>query len=121
MLKDDGYYATLVIDKLRGGKFITAFAKTAKAVWPHVYITADVNSWESTVASTYVVVAGNKPLDLEKLRQVDGQGMDKRPVTGVMPLEMMERWLAESDAPILTDDYAPVDNLVAPIFSERGF
>ena len=30
-------------------------------------------------------------------------------------------WLDEANAPILTDDYAPVDNLIAPVFAERGF
>jgi hypothetical protein len=33
----------------------------------------------------------------------------------------MQQWLAESQAPVLTDDYAPVDNLIAPIFADRGF
>jgi hypothetical protein len=38
-----------------------------------------------------------------------------------MPRDEMQQWLAEARAPVLTDDYAPVDNLIAPIFAERGF
>jgi hypothetical protein len=38
-----------------------------------------------------------------------------------MPGDLMHQWLDDSHAPILTDDYAPVDNLIAPIFAERGF
>ena len=39
----------------------------------------------------------------------------------IMPAELMRQWLDDAHAPVLTDDYAPVDNLIAPIFAERGF
>jgi hypothetical protein len=39
----------------------------------------------------------------------------------VMPKEIMDEWLRTTPAPILTDDYAPADNLVAPLFVERSF
>jgi hypothetical protein len=42
-------------------------------------------------------------------------------VTHIMPGDLMHDWLDEAHAPILTDDYAPVDNLIAPVFAERGF
>jgi hypothetical protein len=42
-------------------------------------------------------------------------------VTHIMPGELMRQWLDDARAPVLTDDYAPVDNLIAPIFAERGF
>jgi hypothetical protein len=38
-----------------------------------------------------------------------------------MPRDLFRQWLADAHAPVLTDDYAPVDNLIAPIFAERGF
>jgi spermidine synthase len=121
VLKDDGYYLALVIDKLQGGKFISAYSETVKRVWPYVYVLADGSTWDSPNASTYVVAAGNHPLDFERLRQVRGQGAGGRVVTTAMPAELMERWLSEAHAPVLTDDYAPVDNLIAPIFADRGF
>lgn len=121
LLKPDGYYLTLVIDKLRGGKFITAYVETVRQVWPYVYVLADGNPWDSTAASTYVVAAGSTPLDLERLKQVRGRGIGGRVVTGVMPTGVMDQWLRDARAPVLTDDYAPVDNLIAPIFAERGF
>lgn len=121
LLKDDGYYLVLVIDRLRGGKFITAYAETVRSVWPHVQVLSDGGSWEGTAASTYVVAAGQQPLDLARLRQARGFGPGGRRVTSIMPADTMERWLADARAPVLTDDYAPVDNLIAPIFAERGF
>jgi hypothetical protein len=42
-------------------------------------------------------------------------------VTHIMPGDLMHQWLDDAQAPVLTDDYAPVDNLIAPVFAERGF
>lgn len=121
VLKDDGYYVTLVIDKMQGGKFITAYTRTVQQVWPYVAVVGDNENWTGTAASTWVVVAGNQPIDLNRLSQVRGQGPEGRTVTKVMPQDLMQRWLEAANPPILTDDYAPVDNLIAPIFAERGF
>src|SRR3712207_7611286 len=41
MLKDDGIYIALVIDKLRGGQFMPSYVRTIQTVFPHVYIMAD--------------------------------------------------------------------------------
>jgi spermidine synthase len=121
LLKDDGYYLALVIDKLQGGRFIPAYTETVRTVWPYAAILADTEGWLSSSASTYVVAAGNQPIDEARLSQIRGMGIDDRVVTRVMPPFAIEQWLAQSNAPVLTDDYAPVDNLIAPIFAERGF
>ncbi len=121
LLKPDGYYLALVIDKLRGGKFMPAYTETVRTVWPSVEVLADAEHWDSTAPSTYVVAAGNQPLDRARLAQARGQGTSGRVVTQVMPREQMDAWLAAAQAPVLSDDYAPVDNLIAPVFAERGF
>ena len=121
LLKDDGYYLALVIDKLRGGKFIPAYTETVRTVWPEVAVLAEGEPWGSNAASTYVVAAGTQPIDMARLQRVKGQGSVGQVVTHSMPRNDMEQWLAEARAPVLTDDYAPVDNLIAPIFAERGF
>ncbi|MFN8522469.1 MAG: fused MFS/spermidine synthase [Chloroflexota bacterium] len=125
MLKDDGMYLVLVIDRLRGGQFIPAFVKTMQQVFPHVYVTADGNPWNSPFPNTYVVASSPTQIDFEKLKTLKGQGTNGQSVTGVMPKADFDAWLAESErlgrAVILTDDFAPADNLVAPLFVERGF
>jgi hypothetical protein len=37
----------------------------------------------------------------------------------VMPEERLQQYLQERYAIVLSDDYVPVDNLIAPIFEER--
>jgi spermidine synthase len=121
LLKDDGFYLALVIDKLRGGKFIPAYTDTVLQVWPAVQVLSDTGPWESPAPSTYVVAAGNYAVAPDRLATVHGQGTNSGVVTKIMPGDMMHQWLDDAQAPILTDDYAPVDNLIAPVFAERGF
>ncbi len=121
LLKPDGYYLALVIDKLRGGQFIPAYTETVRTVWPYSALLADGSYWDSSAPSTYVVAAGAQPLDFDRLATVRGAGPRGERITQAMPQDSMQQWLAEARAPVLTDDYAPADNLIAPIFAERGF
>jgi hypothetical protein len=121
LLKPDGYYLALVIDKLRGGKFMPAYTRTVVDVWPAAQVLSDSEPWQSSSPSTYVVAVGNAPINPDVLAQATGQGVGGRVVTHIMPADLMNQWLTEANAPLLTDDYAPVDNLIAPVFAERGF
>ena len=121
LLKDDGLYLALVIDKLRGGHFMPAYTATVLQVWPAVQVLSDTEPWQSSAPSTYVVLAGNQAVDPGRWVGVHGQGPGGQIVTHVMPGQLMHDWLDAAQAPVLTDDYAPVDNLIAPIFAERGF
>ena len=121
LLKPDGFYLALVIDKLRGGKFMPAYTDTVLRVWPAVQVLSDAEPWQSSAPSTYVVAAGNEAVAPDRLARVRGQGANGAVVTHIMPGDLMHDWLDEAHAPILTDDYAPVDNLIAPVFAERGF
>src|SRR5579859_349108 len=121
LLKDDGFYLALVIDKLRVGKFMPAYTDTVLQVWPAVQVLADSDPWQSSAPSTYVVAAGNHAVDPARLSTVHGQSPTGSPVTHIMPGDLMHQWLDDARAPVLTDDYAPVDNMIAPVFAERGF
>ena len=90
-------------------------------MFPYVYILADGQPWNSSFANTFVVAASATPIDFERLKTIRGQGPGGRSIIGVFPEAEMEEWLRTSQAVILTDDYAPADNLVAPLFVERGF
>jgi len=122
LLKDDGIYIALVIDKLRGGQFMPSYVRTIQTVFPYIYILNDSNlMWNSTSPNTYLVAASATPIDLNRLKGVRGQGINGATITNAMPADQMEKWLEESPSVILTDDYAPADNLVAPLFVERSF
>jgi spermidine synthase len=121
VLKPGGFYLALVIDKMNGGRFIPAYTDTVSQVWPAVQVLADNDTFSTSAASTFVVTAGDEPIAPSALSSVHGQGPGGSVTTHIMNGEQMHQWLDYAHAPVLTDDYAPVDNLIAPIFAERGF
>jgi spermidine synthase len=120
-LKPGGLYLALVIDRMVGGKFIPAYTNTVLQVWPAVQVMADSDTFTTSAASTFVVAAGDEPVAPPRLAAVRGQAPNGAITTHIMDGGLMHRWLDDARAPVLTDDYAPVDNLIAPIFAERGF
>ena len=74
VLNDDGFYLVNVIDKLNGGLFIPSFVRTLKAVFPHVYVMSAGTPWLSQMSfpNTFIVVGTATPLDLDRLKQVEG-------------------------------------------------
>ncbi len=122
MLKDDGLYLALVIDKLHTGKFIPAYTRTIAEVFPYVYVLNEAPSWTSDAPNTWVVAASASPIDMNRLNAITtGQGTNGGPLVKVMPQDVMQDWLRTSESVVLTDDYSPADNLVAPLFVDRSF
>jgi spermidine synthase len=119
LLTDDGYYLTLVIDKLRGGLFIPSYTRTLQLVFPNVYMTADGPLFESSAPNTYVVAGAMKPLDMQRFNAIKGLGSGGRVNTAIMPSADLDQYLRTAGGVYLTDDYVPADNLIAPIFAER--
>ena len=122
ILNDDGFYLINVIDKFRGGQFLPSFVRTMRRVFPNVYIMSAGTPWTTWASSpnTYVVVGTATPIDTERLRQVRAQGFNGNLITNIMPADMVDEWLETAPGVLLTDDFAPADNLVAPLFAERG-
>jgi spermidine synthase len=120
LLKPEGLYLALVIDRMRGGRFMASVVWTLQEVFPHVYVLSDVAGTLAPRAKTYVVAASAAPLELDRLRAIPWQGPDGETRVGVLPPAAMEEWLREANPVVLTDDYAPADNLMAAVFLERG-
>jgi hypothetical protein len=69
--------------------------------------------------STCVVVASSQRLDMNDfIKAVKGKD-GKEMTSHAMPQDRLQQYLKERYCVILTDDYVPVDNLIAPIFEER--
>lgn len=118
-LKPDGVYAVNVIDNFAKGSFLKAFAYTLRQVFPYVYITAENEVWDWGGTSTYVIIAASQPLDIERFFEAQ-RAAGIYPTTHFLPADRLAAYLQENPI-LLTDDYAPVDNMIAPLFVERGF
>jgi spermidine synthase len=121
LLKPDGLYLVDVIDSFKKGLFIPAYIRTLEEVFGKkrvnvVIADTDVNDMG---ISTYVVVASSKVLEQEDLVEDMKREGDTEVIALFYPQSFLQRYLKDHDPVILTDDYVPVDNLLAPIFEER--
>ena len=119
-LTPSGFYLANIIDKMQGGRFIPSIVRTLKTVFPNVYVMSEYDSFNSSAQNTYVVAASMTPLDEQRLRAAKGQGFGAQSVSKIMAAPDMDSWLSKADPVLLTDDYVPADNLLAPLFLERN-
>ena len=117
-LKPDGIYLANVIDKLEGGEFLKAYANSLQRVFPHVYVLARTDAVLPFDRNTYVLMASRQPLDRNRLDAVTSSDVSERTVP--MRDAQLEAYLRSGRALVLTDDFAPVDQLLANLFVERG-
>ena len=76
------------------------------------------SDYDKIGVSTCVVVASPQRLNMDDfVRKVKGKRGEM--TSHVMPQDQLQEFLKERYSVILTDDYVPVDNLIAPIFEER--
>jgi hypothetical protein len=104
--------------------FLGTWVETARKTFKHVYIfgTADVPG--GGYRETFVVVVSNVPLDIDDLGGRDDDprffASDKLFEPRPFAKEHVDRIAKLARGIILTDDYAPVDNLLAPVAETRG-
>ena len=112
MLRDDGLHMANIIDVGIHGHFLRAFVQTLRKVFPYVEVIPSSLSWASTFRTTFVIVASRQPLDLTYLKD------DLKPLSQ----DELNAYLAVEEPLILTDDFVPVDHLLAPVYvdSERS-
>ena len=119
-LKPDGILMANVIDDYGRGEFLRASLRTISQVFEHVYLTALGELWKTGGPGTYVVVASAVPIDIDAFMRFDGPRTTPEKASSVMPSEELRRYLDAGRRIVLTDDHAPVDNLIAPLFDVRA-
>ncbi|OJF10634.1 fused MFS/spermidine synthase, partial [Couchioplanes caeruleus] len=107
VLRDGGMYAQNVID-YPPHRFIRAELATVADVFPHVAVIAPKGAFAGETSANYVIVASRSPLPLDEIRNhLDLVDEPVELVSGTALRALV------GDARVLTDDYAPVDQLLA--------
>jgi spermidine synthase len=106
VLKADGMYVQNVID-YPPNRFIRAELATVADVFPHVALVAPPAALAGETGSNFLIVASRAPLRLDQIRE--RLALVDEPVTLLSGAELRE---FIGDARVLTDDYAPVDQLL---------
>jgi spermidine synthase len=121
LLKPDGLLLANVIDSFQEGAFMPSYIRTLEEVFGkgNVHLLTLSSDYNHIGISTCVIVASPQRLDMDDFVRVI-KGKDGEEMTShVMPQDRLQQYLKERYSIILTDDYVPVDNLIAPIFEER--
>jgi hypothetical protein len=111
-LADDGLYIVNIIDG-PSGDFLRAYVYTMRQTFRHVYVAPTNESWRRAPRSTFVIIGADVPLDLGTFKAnsyLTGRLMSEREVDAL---------LAEGKVETLTDYYAPVDQMLAPVFRDQ--
>ena len=110
-LKPDGFYAINVIDRGKDPRFMLSMVKTLMEGFPVVEVWVDETAMGAVdgASASYVLISGNRPTGPERLEAARGE---KRVWVKWAPANLEKR-LNGHDLTILTDDFAPVDRLMA--------
>ena len=121
LLKPDGLLMANVIDSFKVGLFMPSYIRTLEEVFGkgNVHLLTLTSDFDHIGISTNVIVASPKKLDLDDFVKIIKAKNGNEMTTHVMPQERLQQYLKDHPSIILTDDYVPVDNLLAPIFEER--
>jgi len=119
-LSPDGVYLLTVIDQFPEGKLLPAAVRTMQASFPYVYLLAEDAFWDKKPNRHVLVIAGmQRPLDTNALHLALTNHGGGELMTQVMPAADLQKYLDVAKPILLTDDYAPVDNIMAKTFRER--
>jgi spermidine synthase len=103
-LRPGGIYAQNVIDH-PPDRFVKAELATVASVLPHVALIAPPDALSGSTGSNFVIVASKNPLPLSAIRA----GLDRHAKD---PVTLLPDGTFAGHARVLTDDYAPVDQLL---------
>jgi spermidine synthase len=110
LMSENGMLLANVIDVYRSGRFVGAMVNTLEQTFPHVYVfsAAPGGPTDADARDTFVVLGSLKPLNQSSSSYKELS----RTMLGAGHLAVLKE---RSQGLVLTDDFAPVDNLLAPV------
>jgi len=111
----------------KSGRFLGAYVNTVCQVFPNVYVFSSDAGLPSDDRDTFVIACSLKRLNLKDLQESGGHWsqppfaqMESTSETERVFSPQMRIILELARGVTLTDDYAPVDNLLVPVFSRQN-
>ncbi len=111
-LAPEGLYMVNMIDGVRRD-FLRAFIYTLRQTFQNVYVIPSQSAWRDSPRMTFVLIATDSALDLSAI-QPSGEGESL--AKNVLGDGEVRALLAEGRTVLLTDQYAPVEQMLAPVF-----
>jgi spermidine synthase len=117
-LRPGGIYVLNLIDRFPESDFLAACLRTIRRSFDNVYLLADNSLAGSSARTTFVVVSSDRPIDFAAIPALTVLGLGRPSTFYLFPDDRLETVINRGDF-LLTDDYAPIDNLLAPLIVPR--
>lgn len=114
ILTDDGVYIINMIDVLDRGVFLPAYLNTLRQTFPYLHIVTQ--NLPQSFRSTFIITASKIPVDVESAIQKYDPDADHRYFDNTKAQEIA----AKAGGLVLTDDYAPTENLLTPVVRQSA-
>ncbi|HWR89582.1 MAG TPA: fused MFS/spermidine synthase [Dissulfurispiraceae bacterium] len=112
---------TNIIDNFQRGSFLPSYIRTLREVFgdENVHILSVSPQFEKIGISTFIVLASNGHLNIKDFEAYVNNSFGGQAASAVVPESLVDEFLKKRRSIVITDDHAPVDNLIAPNFEER--
>ncbi len=117
-LANDGFYVVNIIDGPYG-EFVRAYYNTLRQSFRHVYLAEGSSTWRKATRSMFLLIASDVELDAAALTKYDGGDGDALLARMMASPAEIQTLLTEAPVVTLTDQYAPVDQMLASVFREE--
>jgi spermidine synthase len=110
-----------IIDNFQNGAFSPSYIRTLREVFgkENVFLISVNPNFKETRISTFIVLASNGTLDINAFDAFVKSELGHKATAAVLPPDQLDRFANKEHSIVITDDHAPIDNLIAPIFEER--
>jgi tetratricopeptide (TPR) repeat protein len=116
ILSDDGVYMINLIDIFDSGLFVGSVINTLEETFPYVY--AATENKNRLIRNTFVIIAAKHKLDLKNIISQSKKG--EEPKLWYLDSSDISKLGQKSRHLVLTDDYCPVENLLAPVVHDNA-
>lgn len=124
-MKPDGIYALNLIDDSRYGEFLASMVRTLGKVWAHVEVAPLADMLEPG-RNTIVLIASDEPIDKDRFLHARPPSFDRLETddtvidssSKLLDQTVIDEFIASHPVQVLTDDYAPLDRFLAPVFRD---
>jgi len=121
IMTPQGIMLTNIIDDFRKGSFLPSYMRTLAEVFgeKNVHLIAISTEFDRIRTSTFIVLACKDNLPITDFETYLKSASSGKVTSAVVPETYVKEFMKRSYSVVLRDDYAPVDNLIAPVFEER--
>jgi len=121
ILNPGGLLLTNIIDNFQRGSFLPSTIRTLREVFGerNVHLISTSPHFDKIRSSTFIVLTGRDGVNIGDFESYLRDRHEEQAISSVVPEHVLNEYLKRTYSVVLRDDYAPVDNLIAPVFEER--